>query len=147
MISSDDGNGCTGLLTYLLKKKVITKVETPTDWCSPAFFVAKKDSNKVRMVTDFTNLNKYVKRPVHPFPSSEEIMQAVPPDAKFFAKMDAVHGYFQLAIDQESSFLTTFLLPSGRYIYLRAPMGLSASSDEWCRQSELNSQRRSWTTY
>ena len=36
----------------LLKKKVI----------SPAFFIAKKDSNKVRMVTDFTNLNKYVKR-------------------------------------------------------------------------------------
>ena len=52
----------------LLKKKVITKVETPTDWCSPAFFVAKKDSNKVRMVTDFTNLNKYVGQctPSHP---------------------------------------------------------------------------------
>ena len=45
----------------LLEKKIITPVSTPTDWCSPAFFVGKKDSNKVRMVTDFTKLNKYVK--------------------------------------------------------------------------------------
>ena len=29
------------------------------------------------------------------------------------------------------------LLPSGRYHYLRAPMGLSASSDEWCRHSDI----------
>ena len=50
--------------------------------------------------------------------------------------MDAVHGYFQLGLDEESSMLTTFLLPSGRYRYLRAPMGLTARSDEWCRHSD-----------
>ena len=55
---------------------------------------------------------------------------------KFFAKMDGIHGYFQLALDEESSKLTTFLLPSGRYRYLHAPMGLSSSSDEWCRHSD-----------
>ena len=88
------------------------------------------------MVTDFTGLNEFVQRPVHPFPSVGEIVQSVPSTAKFFAKLDAVHGYFQLALDEESSKLTTFLLPSGRYRYLRAPMGLSASSDEWCRCSD-----------
>ena len=88
--------------------------------------------NNVRMVTDFTKLNLHVERPVHPFPSVDDIVKAIPPSAKFFAKMDAVHGYFQLALDDDSSYLTTFLLPSGRYRYLRAPMGLSASSDEWC---------------
>ena len=50
--------------------------------------------------------------------------------------MDAVHGYFQLALDERSSKITTFLLPSGIFHYLRAPMGLSSSSDEWCRHSE-----------
>ena len=30
---------------------------------------------------------------------------------------------------------TTFLLPSGRYRYLRIPQGLNTSSDEWCRRS------------
>ena len=50
--------------------------------------------------------------------------------------MDAINGYFQLALDEDSSKLTTFILPSGRYRYLRAPMGLSSSSDEWCRHAD-----------
>ena len=64
-------------------------------------------------------------------------MQSIPEDAKYFAKLDAVYGYFQLALDEESCYLTTFLIPSGRYRYLRAPMGLSSSSDEWCRYSDF----------
>ena len=32
--------------------------------------------------------------------------------------------------------LTTFLLPCGRYRYLRIPQGLNASSDKWCRRSD-----------
>ena len=120
----------------LIQKGVIKRIDTPTTRCSPAFFVPKADGG-VRMVTDFTNLNKSIDRPVHPFPSSAEIMQSIPPDAKFFAKLDAVHGYFQLALDEESSKLTTFLLPEGRFRYLRAPMGLSASSDEWCQRSDF----------
>ena len=51
-------------------------------------------------------------------------------------KMDAVHGYFQLALAEESSFLTTFLLKQGKFRYLRAPMGLNASSDKWCCHSD-----------
>ena len=52
--------------------------------------------------------------------------------------MDAVHSYFQLALNDRSSKIkiTTFLLPSGRFRYLRAPMGLSSSSDGWCRHSD-----------
>ena len=49
--------------------------------------------------------------------------------------MDAFHGYFQLALSEESSFLTTFLPQQGKFWYLRAPMGLNASSDEWCCHS------------
>ena len=47
-----------------------------------------------------------------------------------------MHGYFQLGLDEASSKLTTFLLPQGKFRYLRAPMGLNASSDEWCCQSD-----------
>ena len=120
-----------------IDKGVIVKVTEPTTWCAPGFFVPKPDGkSRVRMVTDFTGLNEFVQRPVHPFPSVGEIVQSVPSTAKFFAKLDGVHGYFQLALDEESSKLTTFLLPTGRYRYLRAPMGLSASSDEWCRTSD-----------
>ena len=120
------------VISDLLKKQVITKVNKPTPWCALGFFVPKPNGTSVRLVTDYTKLNKFVKRPVHPFPYATEIMQSIPEDANFFAKLDAVHGYFQLALDGESSYLTTFLIPSGKYRYLRAPMGLSSSSDKLC---------------
>ena len=120
----------------LFDKGVSEKGDYPTGWCSPAFFVPKANNIDVRLVTDFTYINKHVVRPVHPFPSSTDIMQAIPADAYIFAKLDTVHDYFQLALDEVSSDLTTFLLPSGRFKYKRAPMGLSASSDEWCQKSD-----------
>ena len=98
----------------LIEKGVLQRVSEVTDWCSPGFFVAKSDG-RVRLVTDFTHLNRYVNRPVHPFPSTRDILQAIPPDAVYFMKMDAVHGYFQLALAEESSFLTTFLLQQGKF--------------------------------
>ena len=115
---------------------IITRCDEPTDWCSPAFFVPKEDGKRVRLVTDYTNLNKYVVRPVHPFPSVSDILQSIPASAACFAKLDANHGYFQIPLDEEASKLTTFILPSGRCQYLRVPMGLSSSSDEWCRHSD-----------
>ena len=104
-------------------------VKETTEWCSPAFFVPKADGIKMRLVTGYTQLNKYVKRPVHPFPSTRDILQAIPKEAKIFAKLDAVHGYFQLALDEESSITTTFLLPQGKFRYLRASMVLPLRSN------------------
>ena len=71
-------------------------------------------------------------------------VQAIPPEANFFCKLDAVHGYFQLGMDEYSSKLTTFLLPQGKFRYLRAPMGLNASSDEWCCHSDVIIEGLSW---
>jgi hypothetical protein len=88
------------------------------------------------MVCDFTGINRYIQRPVHPFPSTQEILRDIGAGANFFATLDAVQGYHQIPLEYESSLLTTFLLPSGRYRYTRAPMGLNASSDEWCARSD-----------
>ena len=41
--------------------------------------------------------------------------------------------------------LTTFILPSGRYRYLRIPQGLNASSDEWCRRSDAVVEGLLWS--
>ena len=120
-----------------MTSKVIVPVNTTTDWCSPAFFVPKADMIRVRLVTDYTHLNKFVKRPVHPFPCTAEILLAIPSTATCFSKLDAVHGYFQLALEPKSSFITTFLLPQGKFRYLRAPIGLNASSDKWCCKSDI----------
>ena len=55
------------LVDQLLEGGIIEPVSTPTDWISPAHFVEKPGGAGVRLVTDYTALNRYVKRPVHPF--------------------------------------------------------------------------------
>ena len=65
----------------LLNKGVIEKVDYPTGWCSPVFFVPKANNIDVWLVTYFTYINKRVVRPVHPFQSNANTMQAIPADA------------------------------------------------------------------
>jgi hypothetical protein len=92
---------------------IIQKVDKPTAWTSPGFFVPKPNGG-VRLVTDYAGprgLNSQILRPTHPFPAAHDIVQAIPPTARYFATADCVHGYFQLAINKESRDLTTFMLP------------------------------------
>ena len=113
---------------------IIVPCDKLTEWCSPAFFLPKGDGKRVRLVTDYTKLNQFVIFPVHPFLSVSDIIQSIPASAACFAKLDATHGYFQIP----------FILPSGRFRYLRAPMGLFYSSDEWCRHSDRVVEGFSW---
>lgn len=109
---------------------------TITSFLSRGFFVPKANKKDVRLVVDLSPLNKFVERPVHGFTPSMELVKSIEPDSKVFCKLDALHGYYQIPLDHESSLLTTFLLPSGRYRFLRAPMGLSSSSDEFCYRTD-----------
>ena len=120
-----------------INKKIIEPVplSEPSDFCHIAFFVPKPNG-KVRLVCDLSGLNRQIQRPVHPFLSSHSILKEIDPNAKFFAKLDAVHGYYQISMDMPSRKLCTFILPQGRFRFCRAPMGLSASSDEWCARSD-----------
>ena len=88
------------------------------------------------MVVDFSHLNKFVRRPAHPFPCPRDVLKLVQPTSKYFAVLDAVQGYFQIPLYDASKALTTFMLPSGRYQFNRSPMGLNASGDEWCSRSD-----------
>jgi hypothetical protein len=119
---------------------IIQKIDKPTAWTSPGFFVPKPNWG-VRLVTDYAGprgLNSQILRPTHPFPAAHDIVQAIPPTARYFATADCVHGYFQLALDKESKDLTTFMLPSGRWQYLRGPMGLSAT----CSRQLLKKEKK-----
>ena len=97
--------------------------------CS-CIFRTLADGISVRMVTDFTKINKFVIRPVHQFHLVQDIVQCIPAGTAFFAKMDAIHGYFQLTLDEESSRLTTFLLPSGPLQVFFFPTPLPGSVGE-----------------
>ena len=122
------------LVKELLEAGVIVPETEPTDWCAAGHFLLKPDGKRVRMVTDYRKLNQHISRPVHPFESAHELIKRIRPDSKWFAKIDAVHGYYQIALDEESSKLTTFLLPTGKFRYKVLPMGLCPSSDIYCQR-------------
>ena len=133
------------LIDELLHAGVIVRESNPTEWVSPAHFVPKPgNSGKVRLVTDYRVLNKIISRPVHPFPSAIDLMRQIDPESRWFAKVDAVHGYYQVKLDEESSKLTTFLLPSGKYRYVSAPMGLAPSGDFFCFKTDMAFQGLPW---
>ena len=119
----------------LLKAGVIEPVKEPSEWVSPGHFV-KKPNGSARLVVDFTALNQIVERPIHPFATGMDIISSLKPTSRWFAKLDAVSGYNQIELDDESAKLTTFLIPQGRYLWRRCVMGMNASGDEWCRRSD-----------
>ena len=114
---------------------IIEKVEGATEWCSPCSFVTKPGGG-CRLVTDLKGLNDYVERPTHPFPVAKDIINTIPSGSKRFAVFDALKGYWQIPLDEKSRRYTTFLTEFGRYQYLRAPMGLCSSGDEFCRRTD-----------
>ena len=122
----------------LLQAGVIREVTWPTAWISPSRFIPKPhDPKALRLITDLRGLNRYVERPVHPFPTPVDLLARIPTGSKFFLKLDMVKGYYQLELDQESADLTTFLLPSGRHQYTRAVMGLCSSNDVFIQRTNV----------
>ena len=122
-------------LDKMVNEGIIRPVSEPTEWLSP-FLVVGKPNGNVRLVVDFKDINRYILRPVHPFPSTADVLSSVDPTSKWFATLDATKGYWQVPLDEKSQLLTTFLTPWGRYCWCRAPMGLASSGDEYCERGD-----------
>ena len=116
------------------KKGIIVKETSPTEWISSMVVVAKP--NKIRICLDPKDLNKAVLRPKYQMPTLEEILPKLN-GAKVFTTLDAKDGFYQIGLDEESSKLTTFWTPFGRYRYLRLPFGISVAPEEFeCKLQE-----------
>ena len=118
-----------------MKLGIVEKVKDVSEWCSPMAFVPKPDGD-VRPIIYLVHLNKFIERPVHPFPTPRDIIAQIPGMSKYFAVFDAKSGHWQIALDEESKPLTTFITEWGCYRYLRAPMGLTSSGDEFCARTD-----------
>ena len=84
--------------------------------------------NKIRICLDPKDLNKAVQRPKFQMPTLEELLSELS-KARIFSSFDAKDGFYQVSLDEESSKLTTFWTPHGRYRYLRMPFGISLAPE------------------
>ena len=116
------------------KQGIIAKVgDESSAWCHPMVVVAKPKEG-IRICVDLTKLNRQIKRPILPTTSPRDAISGIKEGSKYFTTIDAKHGYWQIELDESSQNLTTFMTPQGRYKFLRAPMGLSSTGDEYCRR-------------
>nr|XP_006823887.1 PREDICTED: uncharacterized protein LOC102805367 [Saccoglossus kowalevskii] len=100
-------------LTEMENKNIITKVNQPTDWVN-SLVIREKENGRLRLCLDPKDLNTAIKQEHHPTPTLEEITHKLT-GAKRFSKLDARNGYWNVKLDEESSVLTTFNTPFGRY--------------------------------
>lgn len=114
-------------LQRMEKLKVITKVDGPTDWVNSMVIVEKPDS-KLRICLDPKELNTAICRQHFQIPTIDEVMSKLA-GAKHFTTLDASCGYWQIPLTAESSNLTTFNTPFGRYKYLRLPFGINSAQE------------------
>ncbi|GFS05684.1 retrovirus-related Pol polyprotein from transposon 297-like Protein [Elysia marginata] len=108
---------------------IITKVKEGelTAWVNSLVY-KEKPNGRLRLCLDPKDLNKAIQREHHVTPTVEEILPKLA-GAKMFSIVDAKCGYWNMELDAESSYLTTFNSPFGRYRFLRIPFGLRMSQD------------------
>ena len=112
--------------------KRLTAEDPPSDWLLSGFYVRKSASKPkvARLVVNAKPLNLVIKRRILPFLPAAQILQLIPPTAKFFCVLDLKDSYFLIKLDEKSSKMCTFLTDQGTFRFLRAPQGVSTSGAE-----------------
>ena len=114
-------------LDRLLGLGVIAKVDGPSDWVSQIAVVLKKNGD-LRICIDPKPLNEALRREHFQLPVFDDLLSELA-GAKYFTKVDLSSAFWHLELDEESSVLTTFSTPYGRFRWLRLPFGLKVSSE------------------
>lgn len=74
------------------------------------------------------DLNKAIQREHYKLPTGSDITSAMS-GACYFSKLDALSGFYQIVLDEESAKLCTFNTPFGRHCFLRLPFGISSAPE------------------
>ena len=119
-------------LDALEAQGVIAQVTTPTKWISSMVAVPKKNG-KLRICLDPKDLNHAIQRENYQLPTVEDIATRLH-GAKVFTVMDVRNGFWHVSLDEESSYLTTFQTPFGRYRWRRMPFGISSAPEVFQRK-------------
>ncbi len=97
---------------------VIEPSESP--WAAPAFIVYR--NNKPRMVIDYRKLNSLVIPDEFPLPKQDDMMQALS-GAQWLTTLDALSGFTQLIVHENSREKLAFRCHRGLWQFTRMPFG------------------------
>ncbi|XP_064479747.1 uncharacterized protein K02A2.6-like [Ornithodoros turicata] len=86
---------------------IITKVTEPTDWVHPIVIVTKKNGS-LRICLDPRMLNEAINREHYHIPTQDELFSRLS-GSKIFTVFDAKSAFWQLQLDEPSSFLCQWI--------------------------------------
>jgi hypothetical protein len=113
------------LIKAMLKYKIIEPSES--NWSSNLVIVGRKDSKRIRLCNDLSELNKaIINMPQIPIPHFEETYLKLQ-GAKWFCCIDLANAYWNLAIDPKYRDRTAFFAGDKLYQYCRMPFGLASA--------------------
>ena len=117
----------------LLDKKCIRTSFSPYN--APIFCVKKPHGNGWRIVCDYRQLNLATKEDKYVIRTVQSCLDEIGrKDSKIFSALDLTHGFWQLALSEDSSAFTAFTVPGwGRFEWTSAPMGLNGSPSTFAR--------------
>ena len=98
---------------------------TRSEWAAPSLLVPKKDGS-YRLVVNYRGLNKQIEKTCWPLPRINEVIDSMERNM-YFSNIDLLSGYFQMALEEESQNVTTFITPLGLYKWKMLPMGLAST--------------------
>ena len=119
-------------LDSLVAQNIIMPVTQPTHWINSIVVVPKKDGT-LRICLDPKDLNHAIQREHYQLPTIEDIATRLH-GAKVFTILDVRSGFWHVTLDEQSSLLTTFHTPFGRYRWLRMPFGISSAPEVFQRR-------------
>ncbi|PFX22432.1 Uncharacterized protein K02A2.6 [Stylophora pistillata] len=90
----------------LEKREIVVRMTTPTTWIS-SMVVVPKPNGALRISLDPKDLDRALRRENYPLPTIEEVASRLH-GAKVFTVLDVVCRFWHVALDEQSSFLTTF---------------------------------------
>ena len=121
-------------LERLVMTGILQPVDVPTNWISSTV-VVKKSNGKIRLCIDPKLLNAALKRNHYSLPVIDDLLPLLA-KTKFLSVVDARNGFWHVQLDNESSFLTTFGTPWGRFRWTWMPFGISPAHEEFQRRLE-----------
>ena len=89
-----------------------------------------KKSGAIRISIDLKQLNQCVIREVHPMSKVDNTLTKLS-GAKYFRKLDANSGFWQIPLSQKSQLLTTFIMPFEQFCFNKLPFGIASAPEHF----------------